>query len=155
MSAAYLKAFVSYFLKTYQTLLRPELAETAHEQLYELAVEFGRLATRLLSLPSVISCHGIDHFQTVAFGVESAETDVARVVPLEEHDSSLDGRPIPLVVQPMIVGHGTAEGKSYSQRKVWSKAVVWVSSKADPQETRAVQDAGVGGELSSDGELVK
>src|SRR5439155_25802344 len=78
---------------------------------------------------SVVAYYGVEHFAKKSFSVHSTEMEAARAVRLEENDTALDGRPIPVVVQPLIVAWGTPEGKDYQKRKIWSKAVVWVSSK--------------------------
>ena len=65
--------------------------------------------------------------------------EAARAVRLEENDAALDGRPIPVVVQPLITARGTPKGKDYQKRKIWSKAVVWVSSKNNASPEASLQ----------------
>ena len=42
--------------------------------------------------------------------------------------TSMDNMPIQLVVEPAIVAWGNDRGEDYGQYKIWSRAVVWVSS---------------------------
>jgi hypothetical protein len=98
-------------------------------QLLDVVVEFGLLALQLWSQKSHVVYHGLNYFSKLSFSVNSDEMQAARVVRLEENDARLDGRPIPIVVQPLIVAFGTPDGKDYQKRKIWSKAVVWVSNK--------------------------
>ncbi|KAK5942985.1 hypothetical protein PMZ80_003990 [Knufia obscura] len=53
----------------------------------------------------------------------------------EKTDTSLDGWPIQMVVQPAIVACGNEQGADYAKlKKIWTRAIVWVSSggRSDP-----------------------
>jgi hypothetical protein len=135
----YAESVTESFLKRYAKLLDPEMDGQDKRRLLDIVIEFGSFALKLWSQKSVISIYGLRHFSEKAFSVSSAEMEAARAVRLEESDSGLDGRPIPVVVQPLIVAYGTPEGKDYEKRKIWSKAVVWVSSKNKSPPTAPTQ----------------
>ena len=123
---------VATFLERYAPLLDPDIEDQDKRRLLDIVMDFGSLALQLWSQKSEVVCYGLRSFSEQPFSVGSGEMRAARAVRLEENDPALDGRPIPVVVQPLIVAFGTPEGEGYQKRKIWSKAVVWVSSKNKP-----------------------
>lgn len=113
-------------------LLAPDLSPKEKQSLFETVTAFGDFAIQLWSHRYAIHFSTLECFKNTPFQVSSPELEAAQAMRLDDNDTSLDGRPIPLVVQPLIEGFGSPEGKDYAKRKVWSKAVVWVSSQAEP-----------------------
>jgi hypothetical protein len=95
------------------------------ESLSRIQARFGELALQLWSTKLNIIYHHRE-YGNIPFALVS---EASRVVRLDEYDTALDGRPIQVVVQPMIAAFGTPNGKEYQKRKIWAKAVVWISNK--------------------------
>lgn len=49
-------------------------------------------------------------------------------VDYEIHDDQLKGRPISVIVHPLLRVFGTDDGKDYDQCRVWAPAEVWLDS---------------------------
>lgn len=62
------------------------------------------------------------------FSIDSDDCEAHAAHKLEEDDKSKDGMLIQMVVEPGILAYGNEQGESYEVSKVWSKAVVWLSS---------------------------
>jgi hypothetical protein len=105
------------------------MGDRDRQLLFGIVGDFGLFALQLWSQKSFVVSSGLKYFSELVFLVNSDEMEAARAVKLEERDTGLDGRPIPVVVQPLIVAFGTPEVKDYQKRKIWSKAVAWVSNR--------------------------
>lgn len=128
----YCKKTVEEFCERYDELLDRSLIENARKSLWDPVARFGELALQLWSTKIDIQfCHLGDYGNT-PFALASEEMQAARVVRLDEYDTALDGRPIQVVVQPMIAAFGTPDGKEYQKKKIWAKAGVWISNKDRP-----------------------
>jgi hypothetical protein len=123
---------IDKFFHSYGPLLHPEMQEQARQTLREPVVKFGEFAIQLWSMRSDVRFGELPYFSKRPFALRSDEMRVARAVRLGDYDTSLDGRPIQVVVQPLITAYGTPDGRKYQRRRIWSKAVVWVSSKKGP-----------------------
>jgi hypothetical protein len=116
--------------------VRPGLDEVAEQDLLSIVTAFGNFAIELWSQKYNMGYFGLDSFEGDVYKASDERMELARAVGAEEGDVSLDGRPIPCVVQPLILGYGSSDGKNYDKYRVWSKAVVWVSrnGKAEPSQ---------------------
>lgn len=97
------------------------------DDLFTIVQSFSKFAIQLWSQKSEVNCYYLEDFANHRFHQADEQTEIARAVGIDDGDKSLDGRPVPVVVQPLILGFGTHDGKDYNNFKVWSKAVVWVS----------------------------
>ena len=130
---------VDDFLQKYGFLIQPELSQRERESLLDVYRTFGNFALQLWSQKYDILYRSLPWFQDWVFMSSAQEMIAARAVKLDDQDRSLDGRPIALVLQPLIQGFGTPDGKEYRKAKVWSKAVVWISRDQHPAQGSHVQ----------------
>jgi len=87
--------------------------------------EAARLAVLLWSQRPMIQCLWLDALPQERFQVDSHLLQAHPVHKLDDsNDHRLDGHPVRLVVRPAVLRMGTHEGESYSQSRVWAKAVV-------------------------------
>ncbi|THV47570.1 hypothetical protein BGAL_0302g00130 [Botrytis galanthina] len=49
-------------------------------------------------------------------------------VDYENYEDQLRGRPISIIVHPLLLVHGTDDAKDYDHRRVWAPAEVWLDS---------------------------
>ncbi|KPI45756.1 uncharacterized protein AB675_251 [Cyphellophora attinorum] len=111
-------------------LLDSRLSKRERSDFAELVQKFGNLALQLWSQnhePKYVLPRMLKGMQ---FKHSSPDMEAARVVGLEKGDRSLDGRPIMVVLQPLIQGFGDQNGHDYDKHRIWSKAVVWVSNRS-------------------------
>ncbi|KAJ9610388.1 hypothetical protein H2200_005165 [Cladophialophora chaetospira] len=119
--------------------VRPGLDEVAKEDLLGIVAAFGDFAIELWSQKYDVRYFCLNSFERGVYKVSDERMELARAVGVEEGDVSLDGRPIPCVVQPLIIGCGTSDGKNYDISRVWSKAVVWVSKDGRSEPSQAAK----------------
>ncbi len=81
--------------------------------------------TQLLSigLEGLGSTNGVVRFQS---GSDIMEPHWIHIRQFENDERSLDGKRVAGVAHPAVVAFGDSEGKDYSKRKVWKKAIVWM-----------------------------
>ena len=127
--------FTSSFLKRWPTLIRGDIAQAELQEerniLLGVVTKFGDLALELWGLKREIKLEGLDYFADKPFQVRSAEMVAAKITQLQEGSIRLDGRRIPLVIQPMIASYVKIEGKNARRRIIWAKGVVWVSNREE------------------------
>lgn len=63
------------------------------------------------------------------FDAESRLFDPDTLVKYDDHEDHLKGRPITVLVHPLLEVAGTDEAKDYDRARVWVKGVVWLDSK--------------------------
>jgi len=129
------QAFTLDFLKRWPTLIRGDIAQAELQEerniLLGVVTKFGDLALELWGLKREIKLEGLDYFADKPFQVRSAEMVAAKITQLQEGSTRLDGRKIPLVIQPMIASYVRIEGRNAPRRIIWSKGVVWVSNRKE------------------------
>ena len=122
------RAVAEAFLADFTFLVRSELPEEEKESLINTFRAFGDFSIRLWSQKYHVEYSGLWRLRDRRFMLAAPDMIAADAVKLDENDKSLDGRPIAVVLQPLIEGYGTPDGKEYNKRRIWSKAKVWVSS---------------------------
>lgn len=123
--------FMKMFLERYSTLIQQSLDQEELEILLNIVSRFGEFALQLWALKTEIKFEELAYFRHKKFGVHSPEMAAAHIVQLEPGDTRLDGRPISIVVQPLIVALRKADDKKPEKRKIWAKGVVWLSNRRD------------------------
>ena len=62
------------------------------------------------------------------FDLDSEGMEPHGLVRYDEHEDNLHGKPISVVVHPLLKAFGTDEAKNYDKSRVWAPAVVWLDS---------------------------
>lgn len=130
---SYCKQRIDDFIADYTPLISPEAQQEAKASLGNPFIKMGKFALRLWSTKLGVETETLDEFHDRPFAQQSDTMQAARAVRLDENDASLNGRPIQVVLQPLIVGIGETDGKGSGKKRVWSKAIVWVSRRNKPQ----------------------
>ncbi len=132
------KAMAVTFCSTYSHLLE-SLNENVVRELEIIFSDCAKMALKIWKAKKDIRVYGLDQFagdpRRCNFWSTSPETKPDPALGLAVRDSSLDGRPICMVVTPFICAYfGNGKGKAPEQ-VVWSRATVWTSNKklAAPQ----------------------
>jgi len=123
--------FMKMFLERYSTLIQQSLDQEELEILLNIISRFGEFALQLWALKTEINFEELAYFRHKKFRVHSQEMAAAHIVQLEPGDTRLDGRPISIVVQPLIVALRKADDKKPEKWKIWAKGVVWLSNRRD------------------------
>jgi hypothetical protein len=121
LSAAKAKEFETEF-----GFLLQELDEVSREDLAILFTGFATLCLRLWKIRTDIAAFGMPGFVGARFDLGSEHMDGEQVT-VSSLGPKLNGRPIGVVMRPLIVAEPVvAAGKPHPQ-VVWSRALVWVS----------------------------
>ncbi|KAH8848081.1 hypothetical protein MCOR07_001760 [Pyricularia oryzae] len=114
------------FVKDNQLLLRPPSLAMLDE-LSVLILNFAQFCLRLSTREVPVYVCSDGEIGGQPFKANSRRWDLSPLVGLERGDQSLDGRPMCVIIKPMIFTKSAARG---SRRIVWSKASVWVSNES-------------------------
>lgn len=74
-----------------------------------------------------VGLHELDH-QDRVFDISNPRQSPHSLVRYENHDGELKGRPIQVVVHPLVDVYGNSQGENYDRRITWVPAEVWVDS---------------------------
>ena len=110
----------SQFSEQYGYLCRRSNTYESDRELYEIMSYAGDLFSPLWKRKIYIEYSGMP------FYTGSQELEAHPTEHLIEGDTSKDGYPVRLVVQPAILAYGDEEGNHYDQVRIWAKAVVWL-----------------------------
>lgn len=111
-------------------LIRKDVQDADLSELLQIVESFGEFVVELWSQRCNIRYYCLKDLENKVYRYGDKEIEIARAVGLDDGDTSLDGRPIPVFVQPLIVGFGTVDGRDYREGRIWSRAVVWVAKDA-------------------------
>lgn len=120
-------AVATDILQSIGPLLNPDLPSDEQTTFLDIVAEFGNLALRLWSQNHHVYYHSLHKLKGELFRETRPDLEAAQALRLEKGDRRLDGRPVVVVLQPLILAAGTQDGKNYNKSRIWSKAVVWVS----------------------------
>jgi hypothetical protein len=95
--------------------------------IYRQAAE---LSFQLWTRRTTIRCVTLREMDRQNFAVDNPYMEPHPLVRYDDHQDQLFGRPISVVVHPIVKAFGTDEGDAYDQPgRVWAKAVVWLDSR--------------------------
>ena len=100
------------------------------EQLLDVFRFTGETIRKLWYQKVYITTLGPEDLLHERYDINNAKMEPHATHRLEAGDTSMDGMPIQLVVEPGIIAWGNERGESYNRGKIWLKAVVWLSSGA-------------------------
>lgn len=108
-------------------LLR-EMDQEARKDLADLFTGFAHLALRLWKIRSNISVLGMPQLadESYQLGSNRVQGEPAVVSALGHR---LNGRPIGVVIRPLIISEPVMPEGKPQQQVIWSKALVWVSGQ--------------------------
>lgn len=78
-------------------------------------------------------CYTLKHLGRLAFNPESKDLIPHSSVKFEQFEDLLEGRPISLIVHPLLQLYGTNDAKDYDRGSVWAPAEVWLDSRKPTQ----------------------
>jgi hypothetical protein len=103
--------------------------ENTKKKLTSIYQEAATLSYRLWTQRTTLRCVTLTDLKNPTFNAESEYLKPHSLVRYEDHDDQLKGRPIMLIVHPLLEVFGTNEGKEYDSSRVWAAAEVWLDSK--------------------------
>lgn len=104
--------------------------ETDHtKKLNSIYQEAGMIAYLLWTRKTTMRCTTLKDMVNPVFDIDNPQITPHSLVHFEDHDDKLKGRPISVVVNPLLRVYGTDEAKDYDKGRVWAAAEVWLDSK--------------------------
>jgi len=93
----------------------------------ELEEQLGRIQSQNQRLET------LRHLHQPTFDPESKDLIPHSSVKFDQFEDQLEGRPITLIVHPLLQLYGTNDAKNYDQGSVWAPAEVWLDSRKPTQ----------------------
>ncbi|KAL7947534.1 hypothetical protein V8C42DRAFT_288560 [Trichoderma barbatum] len=118
------------FIQNYPFLLKDEVDDQALKDLIQLFVDFGSMTLNLWKTRTIIKVYGLPNFAKYKFSVDSIFIEADGVTSLASR-RRLQGRPIGVVIRPLITSEPLGQDGEASKEIVWLKAVGWVSTFED------------------------
>ncbi|KAF2102745.1 hypothetical protein NA57DRAFT_71731 [Rhizodiscina lignyota] len=109
-----------------------EVEERFFVDLVELMTRAAELAFKLSTQRQHVTSHQLKDLPRkgsalrFSYNSEFLQHHALHNLQLSEDEHCLDGAEVQLVVHPAVVAVGDAEGRDFSKRRVWKKAVVWM-----------------------------
>jgi hypothetical protein len=100
--------------------------KTELQAIYQQA---GTLSYRLWTQRTNLRCLTLRDMGRPAFDADDEYLTPHSLVRYDDHEDQLKGKPITLIVHPLIEAFGTNEGKDYDNGRIWACAEVWLDSK--------------------------
>lgn len=99
------------------------------EKLEKIYQEAATQAYMLWTRRTELRCYTLQDVGAVHFDPKSEDFDPDNLVKYEDHEDQLKGRPVAVMVHPLLCVAGSDEGNDYDRERVWAKGVVWLDSK--------------------------
>jgi hypothetical protein len=107
--------------------------EEMKTKLRDIYQDAANLSCCLWTQKTTLECCTLQEMQrlkNLAFDADSEYLKPHTLVRYDEHEDHLKGRPITLIVHPLLLARGTDEGKDYGSKRIWASAEVWLDSKS-------------------------
>jgi len=108
-----------------QSDTKPEFSEKIKAVFQDSATLSYQLWTRR----TVMRCCGLQELNHPVFDVNDPRLVPHTLVQPDEHEDQLKGRPITVMVHPLLEAYGTDDAEDYDTGRVWARAEVWLDSK--------------------------
>ena len=118
---------VTSFLSEYSQLVRQPVPDSERDELFETVGEFGSFVLDLWSHKYHMKYVGLQDLLSKEYPID--ESSVEHAKGQGEQSGPIEAESVVVVVQPLVIGYGTPDGKDYERSRVWSKAAVWVSNR--------------------------
>ena len=91
--------------------------------------EAATLSYRLWTQRTNLKCFTLQELKRKPFDADSKYLTPHSLVRYDDYEDQLKGKPITLIVHPLLLAFGTGEGEDRDSRKIWASAEVWLDSK--------------------------
>ncbi|PQE32768.1 kinesin heavy chain protein [Rutstroemia sp. NJR-2017a WRK4] len=120
----------SEFLKSPARYMISDKADANYgDKLRSIYREAASISYMLWTRRTTLRCWTLEDMGRPVFHPDSKELVPHSSVNFEEHEDQLEGRPITILVHPLLKAYGTDEAKDYDRDRVWAPAEVWLDSR--------------------------
>jgi hypothetical protein len=110
-------------------LIRDEVKESAATTLQNLYRNAANTSYMLWTRRSFIRCYTLQNLNGLAFHPDSKSFIPHSSVRYDDFADQLEGKPVSLMVHPLLKLFGTNDAKDYDVGSVWAPAEVWLDSR--------------------------
>jgi hypothetical protein len=100
------------------------------KSIYQEAVLIAYMLWTRRTTMEVLTLSDMEHPPT--FDVSDTQLKPHPLVHPDDYDDKLKGRPITLIVHPLLRVYGTDDGRDYDRARVWVPAEVWFDAQQSP-----------------------
>lgn len=100
------------------------------QSIYQMAANISYM---MWTRRATLKCYTLRHLHQQTFHPESKNLIPHSSVKFDQFEDQLEGRPISLIVHPLLELYGTNDAKNYDQGSVWAPAEVWLDSRKPTQ----------------------
>jgi hypothetical protein len=100
------------------------------QSIYQMAANISYM---MWTRRATLKCCTLRHLHEPTFHPESKILIPHSSVKYDQFEDQLEGRPISLIVHPLLQLYGTNDAKNYDQGSVWAPAEVWLDSRKPTQ----------------------
>ena len=116
------RLIVTNFLGEYSKLVCQPVPDADIEELLETVSQFGRFVLDLWSHKHHVKYLGLRELLRTEYPADESSAEHAKGQ--REQSGPIEAPSVVVVVQPLIIGSGTPEGKDYDCSRVWSRLKV-------------------------------
>lgn len=122
-------------------LIKPACSPDPYNKIGDIFVQAARLAYELWTRKTALRCITLVNMDP---NVRFSTTDPGMVhhalVKYNESEEELNGRPLRLVVHPLLQVWGTDDGDNYDKNRVWMPAEVWLPNQHVAEKEENLMD---------------
>lgn len=105
------------------------IANEARDKLYAIHREAATMSYTLWTRRTTLKCYTLRNMGHPNFDPDSKYWLSHSSVDYESHEDQLKGKPISVIVHPLLMVYGTDDAEDYDQGRVWAPAEVWLDSR--------------------------
>jgi hypothetical protein len=114
-------------------LIRDDTKANSGSKLQSIYQTAANISYMMWTRRATMRCYTLKHLGRLAFNPESKDLIPHSSVKFEQFEDLLEGRPISLIVHPLLQLYGTNDAKDYDRGSVWAPAEVWLDSRKPTQ----------------------
>ena len=114
-------------------LIRDEAKANSGSKLQSIYQTAANISYMMWTRRATMKCYTLKHLGPLAFNPESKDLIPHSSVKFDQFEDLLEGRPISLIVHPLLQLYGTNDAKDYDRGSVWAPAEVWLDSRKPTQ----------------------
>ncbi|KFZ02939.1 hypothetical protein V502_11373 [Pseudogymnoascus sp. VKM F-4520 (FW-2644)] len=112
-----------------QYLIRDEAKANCSSKLRSIYHTAANISYMMWTRRTTMKCFTLKHLGQRAFNPESKDLIPHSSVKYDQFEDQLEGRPISLIIHPLLQLFGTNDAKDYDRGSVWAPAEVWLDSR--------------------------
>jgi len=111
-----------------RVFINPEMKD-ASRTLDIIFQEAAVLSYQLWTRRTAIKCTTLKDSAGLTFNINNPRMEPHTLVRYDDHEDQLLGKPITVLVHPLVEVYGTDEGEDYNKSRIWVPGEVWLDSR--------------------------